>query len=366
MQVPLLDLRLQYAGVRDEILAAIVPILDQQQLILGPAVEQFEKDLAAFCGTKFALGVSSGTDALLAAMMAMNIGPGDEVICPGFTFFATAGSIARTGATPVFADILPDSFNIDPKDVERKLTGKTRAIVPVHLFGQLAEIETIHAIARANNLLIIEDAAQCIGATRHGKQAGHFGDVAALSFYPTKNLGALGDAGAILTNDADLYDRCRKIRVHGSGHTYFHEMIGGMFRMAAIQAAGLGVKLKRVCKWNELRNRNAARYFERLQGTNVILPPTTPGNYHVYHQFVVRVRDRERVKQTLADKGVGSGVFYPLGLHLQQCFAHLGGKPGDLPETERATAEVLALPIYPELKRDQIDYVCDALVAATR
>jgi dTDP-4-amino-4,6-dideoxygalactose transaminase len=366
MQVPLLDLKLQYRSVRDEIRAALDEVLDEQQLILGKHVESFERELAEFCGVRHALGVSSGTDALLAVMMALGIGPGDEVICPSFTFFATAGSIARVGAKPVFVDIDPTTFNIDVDQIQARITPRTRAIVPVHLFGQIARIEAIHAIAQKHGLMVLEDAAQCIGALRLNKQAGHNSTAACLSFYPTKNLGALGDAGAILTNDTTLYETCRKVRVHGSGHTYYHEMIGGMFRLAAVQAAGLRVKLRRLCEWNARRVENAMLYNQLLAGSNVLTPRIDAGNFHVFHQYVVRVAQRDRVKTSLAERGVGSGVFYPLGLHLQACFAPLGYKPDDLPQTERATSEVLALPIFPELTREQIEYVARCLIEATR
>lgn len=364
MKVPLLDLTAQYRGVRDEIRASLDEVLDEQQLILGRHVERFESDLAAFCSTKFSLGVSSGTDALLASLMALEIGPGDEVICPAFTFFATAGVVARVGAKPVFVDIERETFNIDVQQIESAITSRTRAIIPVHLFGQMARTEPILEIAQRHRLAVIEDAAQAIGATRHGKLAGSVGTVGCLSFYPTKNLGAIGDAGAILTNDAALYEKLRKVRVHGSGHTYYHETVGGMFRMAAIQAAALSVKIKRLCEWNDGRVRNAQRYNELLAGSNVITPKVAEGNFHIYHQYTVRVPNRDAVKAKLAEAGVGSGVFYPLGLHLQQCFASLGYKEGDLPETEKASREVLSLPSYPELTLEQLEYVAKSLRAA--
>jgi dTDP-4-amino-4,6-dideoxygalactose transaminase len=366
MAVPLLDLKRQYAGIREEIRAALDTVLDEQALILGKTVEEFEVKLAEFCGSKHAIGVSSGTDALLSSMMALNIGPGDEVICPSFTFFATGGSIARVGAKPVFVDIEPASFNIDVTQIERAITPRTKAIAPVHLFGQMADMTAIESIAKRHNLHIIEDAAQAIGATQNGRLAGSIGVAGCLSFYPTKNLGALGDAGAVLTSNPDFFDRCRKMRVHGSGHTYYHEMIGGMFRMAAIQAAGLTVKLKKVCEWNAGRIWNATLYNQLLAGSNVVTPVVSHGNLHIYHQYVVRVKNRDRVKDHLTQRGIGCGVFYPLGLHLQKCFAYLGYKPGDLPQTESATAEVLALPIFPELREEEIREVAATLIEATR
>lgn len=368
MKVPLIDLPLQYAGIRDEIRRAMDDVLDPQQLILGPAVATFESELAAFCGVKHALGVSSGTDALLAVLMAMGIGPGDEVICPAFTFFATGGSIARTGARPVFVDIVPETFNIDPQHVKKAITKKTRAIMPVHLYGQLADVETLSALCAEHGLAMIEDGAQAIGALRHGKQMGALGAAACLSFYPTKNLGAMGDAGAILTNDDALMETCRKVRVHGSGHTYYHEMVGGMFRMAAVQAAALRVKLGRLCEWNGRRHEIARRYTKAFDaaglGKKLVTPAHDADSFHVHHQYVIRVQNRDAVKARLQEHGVASAVFYPLGLHLQQCFANLGYKAGDMPETERATAEVLALPIFPELNDEQIEHVIKSVIAS--
>ena len=362
--VKLLDLQAQYLPLRNDIRRVIDEVCDQQALILGPYVERFERHLADYCGTKHAVGVSSGTDALLCALMALGVGPGDEVICPSFTFFATAGSIARLGAVPIFAEIDPRTFNVDPERLEEKVTQRTKAIMPVHLFGQTARMEAINAIARRHGVAVIEDAAQAVGAKRHGKRACSTGLAGCLSFYPTKNLGAFGDAGAICTNDDAFAGRCRKLRVHGSGHTYYHEMIGGMFRLAAIQAAVLDVKLKHLDGWHEARRKNAALYDQLLRGSAVVTPHIEEGNWSVYNQYVVRVPDRDRVKQRLADRGVGSAVYYPVPLHLQPCFAYLGGKPGDLPVTERACREVLALPVYPELPEEQVRYVAHELLAA--
>ena len=356
MQVPLLDLRAQYAPLRDRIRAAVDSVLDEQALILGPHVEQFERRLADYCGTRHAVGVSSGTDALLVALMAIGVGPGDEVIVPSFTFFATAGCVSRVGAKPVFIDIDPRTFNLDPALVERAVTPKTKAIVPVHLFGQCAQTETINEIACRHGLLTIEDAAQAIGATRHGKPACSQGFCGCLSFYPTKNLGAAGDAGAVCCNDDGLAEQLRLLRVHGSGHQYYHAKVGGNFRMAGVQAAVLGVKLDHLDDWHAGRRRNAAIYDEMFAGSGVVTPHLADGNVSIYNQYVVRVPERDRVKAALADRGVGSGVYYPLGLHLQECFAPLGYKQGDLPETEKATREVLALPVYPELSEEQVRY----------
>jgi dTDP-4-amino-4,6-dideoxygalactose transaminase len=365
MEVKLLDLQAQYLPIRNEIRRAIDQVCDEQALILGPHVEQFEKNLADYCGTKHAVGVSSGTDALLCSLMAAGIQPGDEVICPAFTFFATAGVISRLCARPVFCDIEPGSFNIDPASAAKKITKKTRAIMPVHLFGQVAKMEAINDIAASNNLKVIEDAAQAIGAQRNSKPACSFGLAAGLSFYPTKNLGAFGDAGAICTNDDDFAQKCRKLRVHGSGHTYHHEMVGGMFRLAAIQAAVLNVKLKYLNQWHEGRRRNAATYDKLLAGSKVITPKIDPGNHSIYNQYVVRVKDRDRVKAELTKRSIATAVYYPLPLHLQPCFKDLGHKEGDFPQSEQASKEVLALPVYPELTAEQVKYVAKSLLEVT-
>ncbi|MGF1634004.1 MAG: DegT/DnrJ/EryC1/StrS family aminotransferase [Phycisphaerae bacterium] len=366
MKVPLLDLTAQYKTIKDDVRKAIDEVCETQSLILGPHVAGFEADLAACCRTAHAVGVSSGTDALLAIMMALNIGPGDEVIVPSFTFFATGGCVHRVGATPVFVDIDPDTFNIDPAAVEKAVTPRTRAIIPVHLFGQMAQVERLNEIAcsAGREIYVLEDAAQAIGATRFGTPACGMGFAGALSFYPTKNLGAFGDAGAVCCQDDALAERVRLVRVHGSGHTYYHEMVGGNFRIAAIQAAVLKVKLARLEGWNEARRRHAAIYDAAFAGTAVAAPRIIEGNVSTYNQYVVRVPDRDAVRQKLADAGVGSGVYYPLGLHLQACFAHLGYKAGDLPETERACAEVLALPVYPELSDEQISYAAEQVLLA--
>ncbi|HWG03740.1 MAG TPA: DegT/DnrJ/EryC1/StrS family aminotransferase [Beijerinckiaceae bacterium] len=366
MEVKLLDLQGQYLPIRNEIRRAIDEVCDAQALILGPHVEKFEKHLAAYSQTRHAIGVSSGTDALLCALMGIGIKPDDEVICPSFTFFATAGSIARLGAKPVFVDIDPRTFNIDPSLIEKKITRKTRAIMPVHLFGQIADMEAINEIACRHGLKTIEDAAQAIGAKQNGKPSCSHGFAGCLSFYPTKNLGAFGDAGAICTNDDEFAETCRLLRVHGSGHQYHHKLIGGMFRLAGIQAAVLDVKLKYLEGWHEGRRRNAAIYDSMLAGSKVVTPRIEEGNWSIYNQYVVRVSERDKVKQRLAEHGIGSAVYYPIPLHQQDCFAYLGVNEGELPETERACREVLALPIYPELKEEQIRYVAKQLLEAVQ
>ena len=362
MEVKLLDLQEQYLPLRNEIRRAMDEVCDAQALILGPHVEKFEKHLAAYCQTKHAIGVSSGTDALLCALMGIGVGPGDEVICPSFTFFATAGSIARLGARPVFAEIDPRTFNVDPNSIRKKITSKTKAIMPVHLFGQMANMEAINEIACAHGLKVIEDAAQAIGAKRHGKPACSQGFVGCLSFYPTKNLGAFGDAGAICTNDDAFAETCRLLRVHGSGHQYHHKLIGGMFRLAAIQAAVLDVKLKYLDGWHEGRRRNAKLYDTLLAGSPVVTPKIEEGNWSIYNQYVIRVPNRDQVKQRLAGHKIGSAIYYPLPLHLQECFGYLGVKGGDMPESERACEDVLALPVYPELPEEKIRFVAEQVL----
>jgi dTDP-4-amino-4,6-dideoxygalactose transaminase len=365
MKVKLLDLQEQYLSIRGEVRRVLDEVCDAQDFILGPRVEKFEQNLADYCQTKYAIGVSSGTDALLCALMAIDIKPDDEVICPAFTFFATAGSIARLNAKPVFADIDPATFNLSPESTQAKLTNKTRAIMPVHLFGQIADMAAINNIAAPRNLPVIEDAAQAIGAKQNGKPACAHGLVGCLSFYPTKNLGGFGDGGAICTSDEALAEKIRLLRVHGSGtKTYYHKYIGGMFRLGAIQAAVLDIKLKRLDTWHEGRRKNAALYDKLLAGSNVITPPIANGNWSIYNQYVVRVKNRDAVKAKLAEAGVSSGIYYPVPLHLQECFQYLGHKEGDFPESEKACKEVLALPIYPELTELEIRYVAKSLLEA--
>jgi dTDP-4-amino-4,6-dideoxygalactose transaminase len=367
-KIHMLDLCEQYLSLRGEIRRAIDAVCDAQAFVLGPTTESFERNLAAYCGTRFALGVSSGTDALLCALMALDIKTGDEVICPAFTFFATAGVVARLGGTPVFADIDPRTFNLDPKAVERHITPRTRAIIPVDLFGQCADYTAINAIAKQHNLAVIEDAAQAIGARQGNKKAASLGVMGCLSFYPTKNLGAFGDAGAICTDDEALFEKCELLRVHGSGHrnTYYHKFIGGMFRLDALQAAVLNVKLKHLDEWHEGRRRNAALYDQLLAGSKVQTPVISAGNWSIYNQYVVRAPNRDAVKAHLASKGIGSAIYYPLPLHVQECFAYLGYHEGDFPQSELACKEVLALPIYPELAPEQIRRVANEVLAAVK
>ncbi len=362
-KVPLLDLQAQYIPIRAEIRRAIDEVCDDQNLTLGPVVERFEKNLAAYCGTKYAVGVSSGTDALLCAMMAMGVGPGDEVIVPTFTFFATAGCVTRLGAKVVFVDVDPATFNLDVSKLKAAITPRTKVIIPVHLFGQCARIEEINEIACAQgNILVLEDAAQAIGARRHGKPACSLAYAGCLSFYPTKNLGAFGDAGAICSDYEDFIHKCKLMRVHGSAHTYHHTYVGGMFRLAAIQAAVLDVKLKYLNGWHEARRRHAAIYDHAFTGTAIKPPKIEEGNWSIYNQYVVRVKDRDEVKKKLGERGIGTAIYYPIPLHLQECYKHMGHQPGDFPAAEQACREVLALPVYPELPDGHAEHVAKTLL----
>jgi len=387
MNVNLLDLKPQNAALEPELREAFMRVLRSGHFILGPEVERFERSLADFTGARHALGVSSGTDAILVALMALGIGPGDEVLCPSFTFFATAGCIARVGATPVFVDSCPVCFNLDLCDATQRITPRTKAIMPVHLFGQAAEMDGLLDLARRHNLRVIEDAAQAMGATYRGKQVGTLGDFGTISFFPTKNLGALGDAGAVLTNDTALFERARILRMHGMEPKYYHQTIGGNFRLDALQAAMLSVKLPHFNGYTESRRRNAALYTERLgklpgvrvanpqdcgcahaadvkEAARLVLPVAYPHNGHIWNQYTLRVIGegrREALRAHLTARGIGSEIYYPLPLHEQACFAGLGCKPGDFPWAHRLSGEVLSLPIYPELPADQIEQVCAAI-----
>jgi dTDP-4-amino-4,6-dideoxygalactose transaminase len=343
--VPLLDLRAQHAGVGGEVEAAVQRVLQSGQFILGPEVEAFEAEIARDVGLPHAVGVSSGTDALLATLWALGIGPGDEVITTAMSFFATAGAIARLGAKPVFADISAD-FNLDPDSALDRVSARTRAIVPVHLFGRPAQLEPL----KTAGLPIVEDAAQALGIP--------LGRIATLSFFPSKNLGAAGDAGMVVTADAELADRVRLLRAHGSRPKYVHHVIGGNFRLDALQAAILRAKRPHLAEWNARRRRNAGRYRELLAGTPLALPEDAPG--HVWHHFVVRAPRRDELRKHLAEREIETEVYYPRPLHLQPCF---GGKEGDLPGAEQAAREVLALPIHPDLSDAQIAWVAESIVS---
>jgi len=357
MQVPILDLKAQYATIRDEVTRAIGEVCESQAFALGPAVAQFEQNVAAYCGSKHAIGVSSGTDALLVALMALGLGPGDEVITTPFTFFATAGCIVRVGAKPVFVDVDPVSYNIDPAGVEERITKRTRAIIPVHLFGHVAQMKPIMDIARRHNLAVIEDACQAIGASQDGVKAGNFGDCGCFSFYPTKNLGGFGDGGLVTTNSDELAQQIRILRDHGQSPRYFYRVIGGNFRLDGIQGAVLNVKLKYLERWNDARRRHAGLYDRLFAGSPVKTPKIDANNVCIYHQYTVTVSERDALQKYLADHGIGSAIFYPKPLHVQDCFKNLGYHEGDMPVAERLCREVLSLPLYPELQPDQIERI---------
>ena len=357
MQVQLLDLKTQYATIKEEVLAAISDVCESQYFALGPAVSQFEEKIAEYIGCKYAVGVSSGTDALLVSLMAADIKPGDEVITTAFTFFATAGSIVRVGATPVFVDIDPDSYNIDPACIEEKITENTKAIIPVHLYGQPAKMKEIQKIAKKHSLIIIEDAAQAIGANANGINCGNFGTYGCFSFYPTKNLGAFGDGGLVTTNDESIAEKLKSLRDHGQKPRYYYNMVGGNFRLDSIQAAVLNVKLKYLDQWNEKRRQNAAVYDDLFADSVVKTPKIEKGNLCIYHQYTVAVPQRDDLHKFLSDNKIGSAIFYPKPLHLQKCFSELGYRQGDLPVTEKVCGEVLSFPIYPELTFEQIEHV---------
>jgi dTDP-4-amino-4,6-dideoxygalactose transaminase len=362
MQIPLLDLKAQYKTCKDQITRAIAEVCESQAFALGPAVAAFEKNIAAYCGCKYAIGVSSGTDALLVSLMALDIQPGDEVITTPFTFFASAGCIARLGARPVFADVDPTSYNIDPADIEQKITQKTKAIMPVHLFGQVAQMEAIAEIADRHNLAVVEDAAQAIGASRNGAKAGAFGECGCFSFYPTKNLNAFGDGGLVVTNSETIAEKIRILRNHGQDPIYFYKVIGGNFRLDSIQAAVLDVKLNYLDGWNEKRRQNAAIYDELLANSPVTRPKIEQGNLSIYHQYTITAPDRDNLKEFLAENNIGSAIFYPKALHLQDCFKDLGYKKGEFPVAEKLCSEVLSLPVYPELTAQQVERVAGTVL----
>lgn len=362
MQVPLLDLKAQYATIKDEVLAKINEVLDTQRCIGGPMVEELEKAIAALCGCKYAVGVSSGTDALLAALMSLNIGTGDEVITTPFTFFATGGCIARVGATPVFVDIDPATYNINPSLIEKAITNKTKAIMPVHLFGQVADMEPIMKIAGQNSLAVIEDACQAISATYKGQKAGAIGTCGCFSFFPSKNLGGIGDGGMAVTHDEALYHKLMIMRNHGSEPKYYHKCIGGNFRLDPIQAAALRVKLPHLDSWSQARRKNAAYYTKKFKGSPVVTPFIREDCVSIFNQYVIRVPRRDELLKHLTANSIGCEVYYPVPLHLQECFVGLGKGPGSFPESEKAAKEVLALPIYPELTDAMKDYVAKTVL----
>jgi len=362
MKVPLLDLRAQYHSIKPEVDAAIAEVLESQHFILGPKVEECEKSIARYCGASHAIGMSSGSDALLACLMAENIGPGDEVITTTYTFFATVGAISRLGATPVFVDIDPATYNMNTEQIASRVTDKTRAIIPVHLYGQMTGMDPVMRVAEKHGLIVIEDAAQAIGAVDGGRQAGTIGQYGCFSFFPSKNLGAAGDGGMVVTNDTQRADKLRCLRGHGAKPKYHHKMVGGNFRLDAIQAAVVSAKLPHLDGWTAARQRNAKNY-DRLfsdAGVPVVLPKVTTDR-HIFNQYVIRTRNRDDMQAHLQKKGVGTEVYYPVPMHLQECFAYVGHRLGDFPESERAAKETLALPIHPELSEEQARYVVDCI-----
>lgn len=369
MAVPLFDTRIQNNALAADLQAAFARVLASGMFILGPEVQAFERQCADYLGVRHALGISSGTDAILLALMALDIGPGDEVLCPSFTFFATAGCVARTGAKPVFCDVRADTFNLDVTDAERRITPRTKAILPVHLYGQAADVEAINALARKHGLKVIEDAAQAVGATQGSRRAGSLGDFGAFSFFPTKNLGAFGDAGLLTTNDDRLAEHARLLRTHGAHPKYYHKFVGGNFRLDAVQAALLAVKLPHLDAYAQRRAANAARYtahFAKLPGVGakLILPTAQPGNGHIWNQYTLRLPGagrREALRDWLAARQIGTEIYYPVPLHAQACFAALGQSDADLPVSARLAEEVLSIPIFPELTVPQQDEVIAAV-----
>lgn len=366
--VPLLNLKAQYAAIRDEVQEAMGRVLDSQMFILGPEVAALEEEIAAYSGCSYGVGVSSGTDALLVSLMAIGIQPGDEVITTPYTFFATAGSIARLGARPVFVDIDPGTFNIDVQGLDAAVSERTLAVMPVHLFGQVADMDPIMEFARRHQLRVIEDAAQAIGSEYKGRRAGSIGDVGCFSFFPSKNLGAFGDGGMVTTNDPDLADRLRLLRNHGARPKYVHRAVGGNFRLDALQAAVVRAKLPHLDEWTAARQRNSALYRQHLteaklavEGGPVTLPLELSDRRHIYNQFVIRCDQRNELAAHLKANGIGSEIYYPLSLHLQECFEGLGIREGDHPQSEQATSESLALPIYPELTSPMIERVVSCI-----
>ena len=373
----MLDLKRQYASIKEDVTAAVERVMASQHLIGGPELDGFERESAAYLGVRAFMGCASGTDALWLALAAAGLKPGERVITPPFTFFASASSITRCGATPVFVDIEPATFNLDPAAVESVIrkSGSVRAVMPVHLYGQCADMDAYAAIAKQHGVAIIEDAAQAFGASWRDGKAGTFGTAAAFSFYPTKNLSAFGDGGAVTTDDPDLADHVRRLRNHGSRQRYYHEEIGWNSRLDAIQAAVLRIKLKHIDEWNQQRRAVAARYDKLFGATGLVragattvsaeapvaLLQTRPEAFHIYHQYVIRAHRRDDLRAFLSERGIGSEIYYPVPLHLQQSFAYLGYRAGDFPESERAAGEAVALPIFPELREDEQERVVQAV-----
>jgi len=370
MQVPLLDLKAQYSTIKAEVEAALAEVMESQHFILGPKVEQCEKAIAEYSHCSHAVGVSSGSDALLACLTAENIGPGDEVITTPYTFFATVGAISRLGATPVFVDIDPVTYNLDASQIESKVTSKTRAIIPVHLYGQMADMDAVMAVAEKHGFVVIEDAAQAIGAESKGRRAGSIGHYGCFSFFPSKNLGAAGDGGMIVTNDAKRAEKLKCLRAHGSKPKYHHKIIGGNFRLDALQAAIVYAKLRHLDEWTAARQQNSKKYDQFFAeaglatdggGLGNIGLPKVVRERHIFNQYVIRISRRDQLQAFLQQRGIGTEVYYPIPMHLQECFAYLGHGVGAYAQSERAAKETLALPIYPELSEAQLRYVVESV-----
>ncbi len=359
MNIPLVDLYAQYEPLKNEIFAAWEAALKSMRLFLGPNVQAFEQEFANYCGVASAIGVSDGTNAVHQALRAAGVGPGHEVITVSHTFIATTEAILLTGAKPVFIDILPDTLLMDPSQIEAKITPRTKAILPVHLYGQCVDMDPVLDIAKKYNLLVIEDACQAHGASYKGHKAGSMGDAAGFSFYFTKNLGAYGEAGMVTTNNPDIARKVKMIRDHGSEKRYYHEMLGWNGRLDELQASALRIKLKYLDKWNDMRRKNAEHYKEALEGLDIVLPAVGNGNQHVYHLYVIRALERDALREHLSSHGIGTGIHYPVPVHLQECYSEMSEGRGSLPVTEQITQEILSLPMYPELTTEQIDWVID-------
>ena len=361
MKVPFLDLKRQYSAIKKEIDEAVFSVLSNTQFILGPEVKSFEEKVAAYCGTKFAIGVASGTDALLLSLRACGVKPGDEVISTTYSFFATAGVISRLGAVPVFVDIDPETYNIDPGLIEKKITPKTKAIMPVHLFGQCADMDPIMNIAKKHNLKVVEDAAQAIGAEYKGRKAGAIGDFGCFSFFPSKNLGGVGDGGMVVSNDTDMAEMVRILRVHGSKPKYYHSIVGYNSRLDTLQAAILGVKLKYLDGWTKKRREHAEIYDSAFKHLDMVTPKEESFNYHIYNQYTIAVKNRDKLRDFLKERQIGNDIYYPVPLHLQECYRFLGYNKGDLPVSGRKAEEVVSIPIYPELAKEEQEYVISSI-----
>ena len=366
MAIPIANPKAQYLALKDEIDTAVRQVFDSCQFILGPNVTALEEEMPALCDAKFGIGVNSGTDAIVIALAGAGVGVGDEVITTPYTFVATTEAIMIVGARPVYVDIDPDTFNIDPAKIEEKIIYETKAILPVHLYGQCVDIEQIQSIAAKHGLKLIADGAQAVGAQHKGKGIGAYGDASTLSFFPTKNLGGAGDGGMVLTDSEEVAATCKSLRFHGMDSTYSYELVGYCSRLDEIQAAVLRVKLKKIREWNEARRTNAAHYLEALKDLPLKLPVSKPDNYHVYHQFTLRFGRRDELKAKLAERGVGSGVYYPSPLHTQRAYSVLGYKEGDFPEAEKAAREVLSLPVFAELTREEVEQVAEAVTQSVK